>query len=268
MIVFRGTVKEFLKNYPKDERKIGEIYQISTSKRSHNYQFINGISEKCFKRMENIKNSSNNELKELQEIARFLEFNKDDEPELYYLCRWIKISEDVKELLDEDFIALFNILYRFVYFVDMSEARWEVKTKNEAKKISDFVCKVGELLWNRCGKGKLSKCIVNAKSVDFYANLTNEYDLCGWFLSQPTCTKIEFNLNSLALVKRLTQKFDRLIRKGYLGELNNIVDDWTKFGEIYGDKIVSRYECQRQSVNDLLEYFDHALSSLFLEYVD
>ena len=53
MITFNGTVKEFLKNYPKEERKVGETYRIITTKGSNDYQFVGSVSEKNFKRIEN-----------------------------------------------------------------------------------------------------------------------------------------------------------------------------------------------------------------------
>lgn len=53
MIEFNRTVKEFLKNYPKEERKVGETYRIITTKGSNDYQFVGSVSEKNFKKVEN-----------------------------------------------------------------------------------------------------------------------------------------------------------------------------------------------------------------------
>lgn len=53
MIKFNGTVKDFFKKYLKEDRKVGEVYRITTTKGSHDYQFVGNVSEKSFKRIEN-----------------------------------------------------------------------------------------------------------------------------------------------------------------------------------------------------------------------
>lgn len=45
MIKFNGTVKDFFKKYPKEDRKVGEVYRIITTKGSHDYQFVGNVSE-------------------------------------------------------------------------------------------------------------------------------------------------------------------------------------------------------------------------------
>lgn len=274
MIRFSGTVKDFFKKYPKEDRKVGETYQIITTKGSHDYQFIGSTSEKSFKRVEGkdsavkkvTRKSVDKDLQELKDMANSLKINNDDS-ELSCFISWINHAKTMEDILNENFIAQFNVLYRFDYFVSCHEAQWEAPRK-ESRKISDFICNVSQILSHRCRGTELFKYIINDDSVEDFANLFDEYDACGHFLSNPDCAEVEFNLKNIAFLKKLSQKFDKLIRDGYLSELDSVVEDYAKFGEIFGDKTFERYGWTSQPVRDLFRYFTQALSALYIKYTE
>lgn len=274
MIRFSGTVKDFFKKYPKGDRKVGETYQIITTKGSHNYQFIGSTSEKSFKRVEGkdsavkkvIKKSVDEDLQELKDMANSLKINNEDS-ELSHFISWINHAKTMKDILNENFIARFNVFYRFDHFVSCDEAQWEAPRK-ESRKISDFICRVSEILSNKCRGTELFKYIIDGDSVEDFAELFDEYDACGHFFSNPDCAEVEFNLKNIAFLKKLSQKFDKLIRYGYLSELDNIIEDYEKFGKIFGDKTFERYGWKRQPVSVLFRYFTQALSALYIKYIE
>lgn len=61
MITFNGTQKEFFKAYPKEKRSLKETYKLINSSGEIEYQFVGGLGEKCFKKVDttNSKNTTN-----------------------------------------------------------------------------------------------------------------------------------------------------------------------------------------------------------------
>lgn len=58
MITFKGTQKEFFKEYSKDKRSLDEIYELENSNGKTQYKFVGGLGEKCFKKIKQLKTKS------------------------------------------------------------------------------------------------------------------------------------------------------------------------------------------------------------------
>lgn len=270
MIEFNGTVKDFFKNYPKENRKVGETYRIITSKGSNDYQFVDKISEKNFKRVSDIvesdsedQNFANDEFKQLQKMASDL-LQLNNNWELYNVARYVSGVKSLNDLMNEDFCAQFNVLYRFQDFVDSEESEWEDATRSDYDLIRKFVYKLDDFMHENCSY-ELDKYLIDKYSLDDFHRFHDEYEEVRGFLCCPSGCSMEFDFRSSTILKNLVRTFDRL-NNGYLIELNNFTEDYAKFGEIYGDKSLDKDVYYQGSVKVLFKYFNEALMALFMRY--
>lgn len=130
MIEFKGTVKEFLKNYPKAERKVGETYRIVTSKGSNDYQFVGSVSEKNFKAIKSDKGTAKTKTKtktsatvtkdEKKETTSKAAFNQSET--LAYSERGMQLYEMIKatkRMTSAESLAMGCVLTEYIFDVDL-----------------------------------------------------------------------------------------------------------------------------------------------------
>lgn len=248
MIEFNGTVKEFLKNYPKEERKVGETYRIITTKGSNDYQFVGSVSEKNFKRIENNSTVDNEidgaelerqederQLSELKRLAKkILEAEPTYERDLGSMCEKVLACINAEDLACIANVAAVNRLMGRVVYIQNDEACWEVK-KNVDCDIYDFIDKLAETIRLQSIGDKeftLLNKLLYQEDADNFARFCDEWrDKCCDIME---CCK-QFCGFDLKKVIRLNNLIHHLsnIEDGYLEYLNEIVDDYAWFGETF-----------------------------------
>ena len=249
MIEFNGTVKEFLKNYPKEERKVGETYRIITTKGSNDYQFVGSVSEKNFKRIENnitVDNEIDGEelerqyeerqLSELKRLAKKILAAEPDEShqDLISMCEEVWACTKVEDLVCIANVAAVNRLMGHSVYVQNEEVYWEVK-KNVGGDIDDFIDKLADAI--RLGsiddkKAALWSKLLDQEDADTFARFCDEWrDKCRGIME---CCKQScgFDLKKVIRLNNLIHHLSS-IEDGYLAYLNEIVDDYAWFGETF-----------------------------------
>lgn len=249
MIEFNGTVKEFLKNYPKEERKVGETYRIITTKGSNDYQFVGSVSEKNFKRIENNSTVDNEidgeelerqyeerQLSELKRLAKKILAAEPDEShqDLISMCEEVWACTKVEDLVCIANVAAVNRLMGHSVYVQNEEVYWEVK-KNVGGDIDDFIDKLADAI--RLGsiddkKAALWSKLLDQEDADTFARFCDEWrDKCRGIME---CCKQScgFDLKKVIRLNNLIHHLSN-IEDGYLAYLNEIVDDYAWFGETF-----------------------------------
>ena len=249
MIEFNGTVKEFLKNYPKEERKVGETYRIITTKGSNDYQFVGSVSEKNFKRIENNSTVDNEidgeelerqyeerQLSELKRLAKKILAAEPDEShqDLISMCEEVWACTKVEDLVCIANVAAVNRLMGHSVYVQNEEVYWEVK-KNVGGDIDDFIDKLADAI--RLGsiddkKAALWSKLLDQEDADTFARFCDEWrDKCRGIME---CCKQScgFDLKKVIRLNNLIHHLSS-IEDGYLEYLNEIVDDYAWFGETF-----------------------------------
>ena len=249
MIEFNGTVKEFLKNYPKEERKVGETYCIITTKGSNDYQFVGSVSEKNFKRIENNSTVDNEidgeelerqyeerQLSELKRLAKKILAAEPDEShqDLISMCEEVWACTKVEDLVCIANVAAVNRLMGHSVYVQNEEVYWEVK-KNVGGDIDDFIDKLADAI--RLGsiddkKAALWSKLLDQEDADTFARFCDEWrDKCRGIME---CCKQScgFDLKKVIRLNNLIHHLSN-IEDGYLAYLNEIVDDYAWFGETF-----------------------------------
>ena len=249
MIEFNGTVKEFLKNYPKEERKVGETYRIITTKGSNDYQFVGSVSEKNFKRIENNSTVDNEidgeelerqyeerQLSELKRLAKKILAAEPDEShqDLISMCEEVWACTKVEDLVCIANVAAVNRLMGHSVYVQNEEVYWEVK-KNVGGDIDDFIDKLADAI--RLGsiddkKAALWSKLLDQEDADNFARFCDEWrDKCRGIME---CCKQScgFDLKKVIRLNNLIHHLSS-IEDGYLEYLNEIVDDYAWFGETF-----------------------------------
>lgn len=287
MVEFHGTVKDFLKNYPKENRKVGETYRIINSKGSNDYQFIDNVSEKNFKRVE-VKDAVNTEidgaemerqederrLSELKKLAeRILSCAvKGDEGTLINLCEEVKDCTNITDLVCEENCAELNCLFCRQFYVDNSEVYWEVLNK---KGIVDDICSflnnfatVIKLNAKCVGREDLLDRLLQGSDVGVFARLREEWlESCQYVME---CCKQScgFDLRGVQRLNNLIYNFNG-ITDGWLCCLKEIVDDFAWFGETFktceGCKSYD-YDPRPINVAKSFETFNECLCALYSRY--
>ena len=250
MIEFNGTVKEFLKNYPKEERKVGETYRIITTKGSNDYQFVGSVSEKNFKRIEN-SSTVDNEIdgaeldrqedeRQLSELKRLAKKILDAEPtyerDLNSMCEEVWACTKVADLACIENVAAVNRLMGRNVYVLNKEVYWEVKNKkNIVYDIDDFIDKLADAIrLESIGdkKAALWSKLLDQEDADTLARFCDEWrDKCRGIME---CCKQScgFDLKKVIRLNNLIHHLSN-IEDGYLAYLNEIVDDYAWFGETF-----------------------------------
>ena len=249
MIEFNGTVKEFLKNYPKEERKVGETYRIITTKGSNDYQFVGSVSEKNFKRIENNSTVDNEidgeelerqyeerQLSELKRLAKKILAAEPDEShqDLISMCEEVWACTKVEDLVCIANVAAVNRLMGHSVYVQNEEVYWEVK-KNVGGDIDGFIDKLADAI--RLGsiddkKAALWSKLLDQEDADTFARFCDEWrDKCRGIME---CCKQScgFDLKKVIRLNNLIHHLSN-IEDGYLEDLNEIVDDYAWFGETF-----------------------------------
>ena len=248
MIEFNGTVKEFLKNYPKEERKVGETYRIITTKGSNDYQFVGSVSEKNFKRIEN-NSTVDNEIdgaeldrqedeRQLSELKRLAKKILDAEPtyerDLDSMCKKVWACTKVADLACIENVAAVNRLMGRNVYVQNEEVDWEVK-KNAVGYIDDFINKLAQTIRLQSIDDKESALwskLLDQEDADNFARFCDEWrDKCCGIME---CCKQScgFDLKKVIRLNNLIHYLSN-IEDGYLEYLNEIVDDYAWFGETF-----------------------------------
>lgn len=287
MVEFHGTVKDFLKNYPKENRKVGETYRIINSKGSNDYQFIDNVSEKNFKRVE-VKDAVNTEidgaemerqederrLSELKKLAeRILSCAvKGDEGTLINLCEEVKDCTNITDLVCEENCAELNCLFCRQFYVDNSEVYWGVLNK---KGIVDDICSflnnfatVIKLNAKCVGREDLLDRLLQGSDVGVFARLREEWlESCQYVME---CCKQScgFDLRGVQRLNNLIYNFNE-ITDGWLCCLKEIVDDFAWFGETFKtceDCKSYDYDPRPINVAKSFETFNECLCALYSRY--
>lgn len=248
MIEFNGTVKEFLKNYPKEERKVGETYRIITTKGSNDYQFVGSVSEKNFKRIEN-NSTVDNEIdgaeldrqedeRQLSELKRLAKKILDAEPtyerDLDSMCKKVWACTKVADLACIENVAAVNRLMGRNVYVQNEEVDWEVK-KNAVGYIDDFINKLAQTIRLQSIDDKESALwskLLDQEDADNFARFCDEWrDKCCGIMEccRQSCG---FDLKKVIRLNNLIHHLSN-IEDGYLEDLNEIVDDYAWFGETF-----------------------------------
>ena len=270
MIEFNGTVKDFLKNYPKENRKVGETYRIINSKGSNDYQFIDKVSEKTFKKVE-VKDAVNTEIdgaemerqedeRQLSELKKLAErilscAVKGDENTLINLCEEVKDCTNITDLVCEENCADLNRLFCRQFYVDNGEVYWGVLNKKGI--VDDIDTFLNELatvikLNAKCvGQEKLLNRLLQKGDVGTFARFCDEWlESCRYVME---CCKQScgFDLRRLQRIDNLMYNFDQII-DGWLCCLKEIVDDFAWFGETFrtcGDRKSYDYDYDPRPIN-------------------
>ena len=242
MIEFNGTVKEFLKNYPKEERKVGETYRIITTKGSNDYQFVDSVSEKNFKRIENNSTVDNEidgaELERQYEERQLSELKRLAKKILAAdsMCEGVWSCTKVEDLTYPANVAAVNRLMGRNVYVRNQEVYWEVKNKkNIVDDIDDFINKVAQTirlqsiddkesaLWNK---------LLDQEDADNFARFCDEWRQKCHGIMKYCKQSCGFDLKKVIRLNNLIHHLSN-IEDGYLEYLNEIVDDYAWFGETF-----------------------------------
>lgn len=249
MIEFNGTVKEFLKNYPKEERKVGETYRIITTKGSNDYQFVGSVSEKNFKRIENSSTVGNeidgaeldrqedeNQLSELKRLAKKILAAEPYEDDLNSMCEEVLACTKVEDLSCIANVAAVNRLMGRNVYVRNQEVYWEVKNKkNIVDDIDDFIDKLADAIrLESIGdkKAALWNKLLDQEDADNFARFCDEWRQKCHSIMECCKQSCGFDLKKVIRLNKLIYHLSN-IEDGYLEDLNEIVDDYTWFGETF-----------------------------------
>lgn len=288
MIEFKGTVKDFLKNYPKDKRKIGVTYRIINSKGSGEYQFIDKVSEKNFKKVEDLKltelpkdidgaemerQEDERELAELKKLAkRILECKCENETVLSSMCKEVEKCTNIQDLANEENCATINRLLCRQVYVDNNEVYWEVlNRKGIVDTINRFInCVASAIRLNAAAvsQPKLLDLLLDSSDAYTLARFNDEWiEKCKYVMS---CCKQQcgFDLRKVRRLNNLIYNFDQ-ITDGWLDCLKDIVDDFAWFGETFqtcSDCLSEDYEPRQINVAKEFEEFNKYLNILYAQY--
>lgn len=281
MIEFNGTVKEFLKNYPKKERKVGETYRIITTKGSNDYQFFGSVSEKNFKRIEN-NSTVDNEIdgaeldrqedeRQLSELKRLAKKILDAEPtyerDLDSMCKKVWACTKVADLACIENVAAVNRLIGRNVYVQNEEVDWEVK-KNAVGYIDDFINKLAQTIWLQSIDDKESALwskLLDQGDDDNFARFCDEWrDKCRGIME---CCKQScgFDLKKVIRLNNLIHHLSN-IEDGYLEYLNEIVDDYAWFGETFKTYSKNKDDFIVHNIAEEFEDLNRYLIKLFVNY--
>ena len=67
-VVYNGTVKSFLNETAIENRNTTDVYELICSGHRKKYQFINGVEDKCFKRVDKSTNTGINPLFDIRNL--------------------------------------------------------------------------------------------------------------------------------------------------------------------------------------------------------
>ena len=250
MIEFNGTVKEFLKNYPKEERKVGETYRIITTKGSNDYQFVGSVSEKNFKRIENNSTVDNEidgaelerqyeerQLSELKRLAKkILAAEPTYERDLNSMCKKVWACTKVADLACIENVATVNRLMGRNVYVRNQEVYWEVKNKkNIVDDIDDFINKLAQTIRLQSIDDKESALwskLLEQEDADNFARFCDEWRQKCHGIMKYCKQSCGFDLKKVIRLNKLIHHLSN-IEDGLLEDLNEIVDDYTWFGETF-----------------------------------
>ena len=250
MIEFNGTVKEFLKNYPKEERKAGETYRIITTKGSNDYQFVGSVSEKNFKRIENNSTVDNEidgaeldrqederQLSELNRLAKkILASEPTYERDLNSMCKKVWACTKVADLACIENVAAVNRLMGRNVYVRNQEVYWEVKNKkNIVDYIDDFINKLAQTIRLQSIDDKESALwskLLDQEDADNFARFCDEWRQKCHGIMKYCKQSCGFDLKKVIRLNKLIYHLSN-IEDGLLEDLNEIVDDYTWFGETF-----------------------------------
>ena len=281
MIEFNGTVKEFLKNYPKEERKVGETYRIITTKGSNDYQFVGSVSEKNFKRIEN-NSTVDNEIdgaeldrqedeRQLSELKRLAKKLLDAEPtyerDLDSMCKKVWACTKVADLACIENVAAVNRLMGRNVYVQNEEVDWEVK-KNAVGYIDDFINKLAQTIRLQSIDDKESALwskLLDQEDADNFARFCDEWrDKCCGIME---CCKQScgFDLKKVIRLNNLIHYLSN-IEDGYLEYLNEIVDDYAWFGETFKTYSKNKDDFIVHNIAEEFEDLNLYLIKLFVNY--
>ena len=281
MIEFNGTVKEFLKNYPKEERKVGETYRIITTKGSNDYQFVGSVSEKNFKRIEN-NSTVDNEIdgaeldrqedeRQLSELKRLAKKILDAEPtyerDLDSMCKKVWACTKVADLACIENVAAVNRLMGRNVYVQNEEVDWEVK-KNAVGYIDDFINKLAQTIRLQSIDDKESALwskLLDQEDADNFARFCDEWrDKCCGIME---CCKQScgFDLKKVIRLNNLIHYLSN-IEDGYLEYLNEIVDDYAWFGETFKTYSKNKDDFIVHNIAEEFEDLNLYLIKLFVNY--
>lgn len=281
MVEFKGTVKDFLKNYPKEERKVGETYRIITTKGSNDYQFVGSVSEKNFKRIENNstvdkeidgaeldRQEDERQLSELKRLAKkILAAEPTYEDDLNSMCEKVWACTKVADLASIENVAAVNRLMGRNVYVQNEEVDWEVK-KNAVGYIDDFINKLAQTIRLQSIDDKESALwskLLDQEDADNFARFCDEWrDKCRGIME---CCK-QFCGFDLKKVIRLNNLIHHLsnIEDGYLEYLNEIVDDYAWFGETFKTYSKNKDDFIVHNIAEEFKDLNRYLIKLFVNY--
>ena len=283
MIEFNGTVKEFLKNYPKEERKVGETYRIITTKGSNDYQFVGSVSEKNFKRIENNSTVDNEidgaelerqyeerQLSELKRLAKkILAAEPTYEDDLNSMCEEVWSCTKVEDLTYPANVAAVNRLMGRNVYVLNQEVYWEVKNKkNIVDDIDDFIDKLAQTISLQSIDDKESALwskLLDQGDVDNFARFCDEWrDKCCGIMEccRQSCG---FDLKKVIRLNNLIHHLSN-IEDGYLEYLNEIVDDYAWFGETFKTYSKNTDDFIVHNIAEEFKDLNRYLIKLFINY--
>lgn len=284
MIEYKGTVKGFLKNYPKEKRKVDEIYRITLSKGSHNYQFIGSVSSKNFKQVE-VKEKHVNEvdgaelgrqeeertLTKLKELAKKIMAAKPDENDLVAICEVVQKCSCVDDFAQEECIPPLNRLLCRMEWVQNGEVCWQILNKKDINKtiecfidgVIDAIVRLSDV----ANKTKVIDMLLDKNDVDTFCRFGDEWREKAYSIMVGCKRMCGFNLKNVVRLNGLITKLGNL-STGCLNELKNLADDYTWFGETFqyysydvGDDVYVKRRTARA-----LENFNEYLLVLFINY--
>lgn len=281
MVEFKGTVKDFLKNYPKEERKVGETYRIITTKGSNDYQFVGSVSEKNFKRIENNstvdkeidgaeldRQEDERQLSELKRLAKkILAAEPTYEDDLNSMCEKVWACTKVADLASIENVAAVNRLMGRNVYVQNEEVDWEVK-KNAVGYIDDFINKLAQTIRLQSIDDKESALwskLLDQEDADNFARFCDEWrDKCRGIME---CCKQScgFDLKKVIRLNNLIHHLSN-IEDGYLEYLNEIVDDYAWFGETFKTYSKNKDDFIVHNIAEEFKDLNRYLIKLFVNY--
>lgn len=281
MIEFNGTVKEFLKNYPKEERKVGETYRIITTKGSNDYQFVGSVSEKNFKRIENNstvdkeidgaeldRQEDERQLSELKRLAKkILDAEPTYERDLNSMCKKVWACTKVADLACIENVAAVNRLMGRNVYVQNEEVDWEVK-KNAVGYIDDFINKLAQTIRLQSIDDKESALwskLLEQEDADNFARFCDEWRQKCHGIMKYCKQSCGFDLKKVIRLNNLIHNLSN-IEDGYLAYLNEIVDDYAWFGETFKTYSKGKDDFIVHNIAEEFKDLNRYLIKLFVNY--
>ena len=231
MITFKGTQKEFFRAYPLNMRNSNEIYELENTDGKTQYQFIGGLGEKCFKKID----SGLIELTRLKSV--FSTFNEDDiDFVIQKLQEVVMNAKSWSDFVNEKVISLLNKINVYAFYWSNDEDDWNFYD-DFGKHIASINKHVNtDVLYNKNHKLYAMKSI-DEYEIEILARFCDELRTCCPIMkSCKTLLRrgfdITFNVDSR--INKLIRNL-KLIDEGYINFIDEVVEDYKWFGETFSN---------------------------------